>query len=60
MKTPSSTAPKPVMANQANGTLKGPKGNFTDTSKGTAEMPSGLHKAEPQACLDTGGKSCID
>ncbi len=51
---------KPVSVNQLNGTMKGPKGQHSNVSKGTKAMPSGMHPKGKMACLDKGGKSCID
>lgn len=51
---------KPVSVNPTNGTLKGPKSNSSNVSKGTKAMPSGMHPKSKMACLDKGGKSCID
>lgn len=51
------TIPKPMQTNQANGTLKGPKQRGSDVSKG---KPSNVMPKEKMACLDKGGKACID
>lgn len=53
-----STIPKPLQANQNNGTLKGPKQNHTNSSIGTKEKPSGLMPNEKVAYLGKGGKAC--
>ena len=56
----STSVSKPMSANTNNGTLKGPKQNNVNVSNGTKATPSGLRPKEKMACLDKGGKSCID
>jgi len=54
------TTTKPLQTNQGNGTLKGPKSKAIDVSKSSKGKPSGLRPKEKMACLDKGGKACID
>lgn len=51
------TIPKPMQANQNNGTLKGPKVRHTDSTSGGGKKGLSLGNGESNAKLGPGGKA---
>lgn len=57
MKTSKFEAPKPLQANQNNGTLKGPKQRSTNSTSGGGKKGLSLGNGDSNAKIGPGGKA---